>query len=444
VTDGEFITELALATKEQMAAVVAPLLERIAALETTLAAAPAVDVIAAKAALLVPKPADGRDAAQVDVEAIAAKAALLIPKPEDRKDAPPVDVEAIAVKAAALVPRPADGKDAPHVDLEALAVKAAALVPPPAPGKDGKDAPPVDVEALALKAAALIPRPEPGRDGKDVDMAAVTLAIEGAVTKAVAALPVPRNGQDGKDGADGQGVDMGLVLKAISDEVAKIPAPRDGRDVDAAMLETIVSAHVDRAVAALPRPKDGASVTLDDVEPLVTKAVAAAVAEIPKAADGVGVSDAVLGREGDLILTFSDGRTKSLGVVVGANADPVEVKRLIAEMVDAIPRPQDGAPGKDGVDGLGFDDMDVVIDDETCALRFSRDGRVKEFVIPAPIDRGVYRPGQLYRKGAIVTAQGALWSAQADTRERPGDGSTSWRLAVKKGKDGKDLTERKE
>ncbi len=363
MTANEVVAELAQATKEQIAAVVAPLLQRIAVLESQLAEVPAVDVIAAKAALLVPKPADG-------------------------KDAPAVDVDSIAAKAAALVPQAVPGKD--------------------------------------------------GRDGQGVDMSAVTLAIEGAVTKAVAALPVPTDGRPGRDGAS---VDEALVRKAIAEEVARLPVPRDGRDVDAAMLETIVSAHVAKAVSSIPGPKDGASVTLDDVAPLVAAEVTKAVSALPKPVDGVGLSDAVISRDGDLVLTFSDGRTKTVGVVVGANADPAEVKRLVTERVDAIPRPKDGAPGRDGADGLGFDDLDVAIEDEKgVVLRFSRGAQVKEFRLPVPLDAGVYKPGELYRKGAVVTAQGSLWIAQADTRERPGDGSTSWRLSVKKGRDGRDRT----
>jgi hypothetical protein len=237
---------------------------------------------------------------------------------------------------------------------------------------------------------------------------------------------------------------MAVVTKAITEAVAALPRPvdgKDGRDVDPAMLETIVASYVTKAVAGLPVPKDGASVTVDDVAPLIAAEVTKAVAAIPKAIDGVGLSDAVISRDGELVLTFTDGRTKTVGVVVGAVADPVEVERLITKMVDAIPRPKDGKDGAPGADGLGFDDFDVVWDAEKGALiRFSQGERVKEFVWPVPRDGGVYRPGNLYRKGVMVTAQGSLWSAQEDTRERPGDGSKAWRLAVKRGRDGRDRT----
>ena len=38
-----------------------------------------------------------------------------------------------------------------------------------------------------------------------------------------------------------------------------------------------------------------------------------------------------------------------------------------------------------------------------------------------------------YRQGNLVTRDGSLWLATADTRERPGDGNTGWRLIVKRG-----------
>jgi hypothetical protein len=328
-------------------------------------------------------------------------------------------------------------------------------------GRDGKDAPPVDLDALAVKAAALIPMPKDGAAGKDGKDAA-TVDVEVIAAKAAALVQAPSAGRDGKDGKDGVSVDMAVVTKAITEAVAALPRPvdgKDGRDVDPAMLETIVASYVTKAVSALPVPKDGAdggrgsdgkdgrdghdgvSVTVDDVAPLIAAEVTKAVAAIPKAIDGVGLSDAVISRDGELVLTFTDGRTKTVGVVVGAGADPVEVERLITKMVDAIPRPKDGKDGAPGADGLGFDDFDVVWDAEKGALiRFSQGERVKEFVWPVPRDGGVYRPGNLYRKGVMVTAQGSLWSAQEDTRERPGDGSKAWRLAVKRGRDGRDRT----
>jgi len=58
--------------------------------------------------------------------------------------------------------------------------------------------------------------------------------------------------------------------------------------------------------------------------------------------------------------------------------------------------------------------------------------------VPLVIDRGVFRADGLYDKGDGVTFGGSFWIAQTETAARPGEGNTDWRLAVKKGRDGKD------
>lgn len=53
---------------------------------------------------------------------------------------------------------------------------------------------------------------------------------------------------------------------------------------------------------------------------------------------------------------------------------------------------------------------------------------------------GTWAPGA-YRKGSAVTWSGSLWIAEAATKSKPGEGSMdsrAWRLAVKKGADGRD------
>ena len=102
---------------------------------------------------------------------------------------------------------------------------------------------------------------------------------------------------------------------------------------------------------------------------------------------------------------------------------------------------KDGAPGDNGKDGFGFDDLDVIQDGERgITLRFAHAEIVKDFSLKFPvlIDRGVYQQGGKYEKGDGVTYGGSFWIAQKDSPEtKPGSG-TDWRLAVKRGKDGKD------
>lgn len=100
----------------------------------------------------------------------------------------------------------------------------------------------------------------------------------------------------------------------------------------------------------------------------------------------------------------------------------------------------DGTDGRNGIDGLGFDDLEMVHDGErNFIFRFAQGERVKEFpfTIPLVLDRGVYKAEQEYGKGDAVTWAGSLWIAQQDTKAKP-DGGADWRLAVKRGRDGKD------
>jgi hypothetical protein len=52
------------------------------------------------------------------------------------------------------------------------------------------------------------------------------------------------------------------------------------------------------------------------------------------------------------------------------------------------------------------------------------------------IDRGVWREGQEYKAGDGVTWAGSYWIAQKDTSAKP-DSGDGFRLAVKRGRDGK-------
>lgn len=145
--------------------------------------------------------------------------------------------------------------------------------------------------------------------------------------------------------------------------------------------------------------------------------------------DGVGLAGAVIDRAGGLILTLTDGTTRELGLVVGKDGrDGLNGK-------DGA----DGAPGRDGADGFGFDDLSFEHDGERgFVLRFVKGERTKEFSfqVPVVLDRGVWREGD-YSKGDGVSWGGSFWIAQKDTDSKP-DSGDGWRLAVKRGRDGKD------
>lgn len=146
----------------------------------------------------------------------------------------------------------------------------------------------------------------------------------------------------------------------------------------------------------------------------------------PPGNDGVGIASSFIDREGNLVLTFTDGTVGSVGRVVGGQGDPGK----------------DGKDGENGRDGFGFDDMSVTMleDGHTMLLKFTRGDAVKVFPIILPNTKycGIFIEGQEYKIGDLVTWAGSLWHANNVTKDKPGTGSPHWTLATKRGRDGKD------
>jgi len=104
---------------------------------------------------------------------------------------------------------------------------------------------------------------------------------------------------------------------------------------------------------------------------------------------------------------------------------------------DGIP----GVNGTDGADGLGLNDFAFDFDGErTHTLSLKRGGVVVRQVswsVPYVLDRGVYQAGKAYVRGDAVTLGGSLFIAQQPTDARPESAGSGWRLAVKRGNEGK-------
>jgi len=125
--------------------------------------------------------------------------------------------------------------------------------------------------------------------------------------------------------------------------------------------------------------------------------------------DGVGIAGAAITREGELMLTLSD------GVVL--------------------------TPGRvDGRDGLSIEDLSLQYDGErTVTFVFARGEKRTDIpiVFPLMLYRGVFEPGRAYVRGDTVTLNGSLYHCNVPTTEaRPGDGA-DWTLSVKHGRDGR-------
>lgn len=299
-------------------------------------------------------------------------------------------------------------------------------------GRDGLSPNPADIDQMVvLHVAAAIDALPPatdgqpgkdginGKDGQSVSPMELRSLIDIAVEERVAKIEVThgvdgKDGHPGKDGQDGKNVDHDVVRAMVVEEVAKIPAPQDGKDGENGTAGKDGVPGKDGV--------DGKSVALEEVRGIVDAAVIEKVSQIvvkdgkdgtpgKDGKDGVGAAGAFIDRDGQLVLTLSDGQVKHLGKV-------------------------QGDPGKDGfsAEDLTFDtDGERVI-----ILRYERAGVRKEarLVIPGMIYRGVWQERE-FVKGDAITWGGSLWIAMRDTADKP-ESSDAWRLATKKGRDGKD------
>lgn len=303
-------------------------------------------------------------------------------------------------------------------------------------GERGADAPPVDVDAIVQRVAALIPAPKdgaPGAPGQDADLTVVTelkaeivalqtrlaalpgpeamlAAVRQMVTTEVAALPAPVNGKDGADGRDGLD---GLAGPAGEPGPAGPagPAGRDGIDGQAGEPGPVGSPGIQGEMGLAG--KDGA----DGRHGVDGK-------------DGIGLAGAVITREGTLVVTLTDGTTRELGVVVGRDGAPGAAGRDGSDGLQG----KDGAPGRDGhlTDGVKI----VHLDEHRRSFCFADGTPIDGGEFDVPSYAGVYKAGETYHRGRLVTWGGSMWHANKTTTAKPGDGSGDWTLCVKKGTDG--------
>lgn len=193
--------------------------------------------------------------------------------------------------------------------------------------------------------------------------------------------------------------------------------------------------------------KDGKDLSFDDIKDNVLELISSAKAEIaeyvkaiPLPKDGVDGKDGANGKDG------VDGKSVSMEEIelrldAAVSKWALEFERrgtdLIQRAIDKIPTPKDG---RDGIDGLGFDDLSAEFDGEkTVTLKFAKGEQVKEFkfALPVTVDKGVYKEGVQYLAGDGVTWCGSYWIAKRNTNAKPDSSDSGWRLAVRKGRDGR-------
>lgn len=354
------------------------------------------------------------EAAAIDPNEIVEKLLKAIPPPNvglPGKDADMEQVKQLIADEFAKIPVPENGKDADPALIKKLVDEAVAELPAP---ENGKDADPAEVAKLVL---AALPAPEPGKSITAED-------VRPMLAEMVAALPPPEPGKD---------ADPEAVERLVADAVAKLPAPKDGASVTVEDLAPVIAEQLAAAVAELPKPQDGKSVPVEDVQRMVAEEVAKAMQSLQLPKDGEPGRDAAhieILPAIDQAKSYPRGTyAKHLGGLWRSYETTSELKgwECIVEGVASLRIEQEGERGFKAVATLS-----------------SGVTEEKSISIPTMIYRGVFTPGE-YVPGDTATWGGSLWHCDEPTSDKPGEvGSKGWRLAVKKGRDGKDGTNGKD
>ena len=241
---------------------------------------------------------------------------------------------------------------------------------------------------------------------------------------------------------------MESVIKQVENRLSSLVTPVELPDFQK-MIDDAMSGIV------IPEPekgadgkdgKDGTSVTIDDVKPLVDEAVAGIVIPEPdishleKRVDAA-IAGIVIPEVKDGISPSADDVAKSLEHRFAEWALGFERKadEKLEKAIDKLKQPENG---KDGRDAIPIENFDVSLCPDLRTVKFSlSDGEKsieKEIKIPAILDRGVYSSNKSYEQGDAVTYAGGIFIAQVDNPTGAPETSQDWRLAVKRGRDGRE------
>jgi hypothetical protein len=221
--------------------------------------------------------------------------------------------------------------------------------------------------------------------------------VQGAVDKAFASIKLPAAPEPlAPDMAEINKLVAGLVDEKFAE--FPVPSPVKALEPDMAHIERTISSLVKATFDALPAPEPG-----------------------KPGEKGAGLAGALIDRDGCLVITLSSGEMINLGKVVG----------------------KDGEDGKNA-EPIGLEDinMELMEDDRTLRISVSKGDYEYAFQVPFPVvlDRGVWQDKRAYDEGDGVTWGGSFWIAQRaiEAGVKPDAPESGFRLAVKRGRDGKD------
>lgn len=273
--------------------------------------------------------------------------------------------------------------------------------------RDGKDATDEQVEKAVFAYFDANPVREP-EDGKSVTVEDVMPEIMEHVQKALDAIPVPRDGKDADPVTDEQ------VSKAVSEYLTDNPPPA-GESVTVEQVMPELRAELQKALESIP--------TVDDVLPQLMELVQKAVDEFPLPKDGesVTVEDVkplLQAMQAEWALDFER-----------------RAHETVQRAIDRMPLP------KDGKDALSLKDFEIALSDDcrtmTVSLTDGENTVERSIHFPALVYQGVWKQGDEAKPGDVKTYDGSMWVCLKETKGKPGEYSGDWRLAVKRGRNGK-------
>lgn len=235
------------------------------------------------------------------------------------------------------------------------------------------------VNAVVEDAISSIKLPEDGKDGadgKDADLAEVKSYIDDAISDFKKEQPEPVNGKDGANGKDGD----------------------DGKDADINEIKE----YIDSLFLKIQPPVDGR--------------------------DGRDGRDAI---EMEIIPLIDEEKSYPRGTY--------------AKHKGGLWHSYQNTSGMRGwecmVEGIESISIDQVSERSFKSVVTYSSGSVleKSFSIPAILDKGVYSDTGTYEKGDGVTYAGSYWIVQKDSPEGKPGSSDDFRLAVKRGRDGREV-----
>lgn len=166
----------------------------------------------------------------------------------------------------------------------------------------------------------------------------------------------------------------------------------------------------------------------------------------PQGDDGVPGIPGETGRDGRDGKNGTSGRDAAhIEVLTGIDENKSYVRGTFATHKGGLWRAADTTDGMDGWVCVTRG-VDVETEETEDSGRMIRrrtvysDGQVFERTIKtsAMVYRGIFVEGRAHEPGDTTTWGGSLWHCDESTLDKPGEGSKAWRLAAKRGRDGRD------